>query len=228
MKTVWTLDIGNSHPHVGKFVGGKLIKVMPLKSAAVPTRNSEDLVLASVVGTQKIKQKLNRPAKKRRAKNFLGMPVHYAKTLGEDRLLCARYLFDLYPGGKIIFIDAGTFTTVDSIDTKGFAGGFILPGKKVLEDCFQKGQNLKKIKFDYQKELDWPNDTQKAMSLGIKKLQVEFIKSLLKQHPKHKVVLTGGNAQFFKSFIPKNKMLMIDPHLIHQALFHCGVILCSS
>jgi pantothenate kinase type III len=228
MKIVWTIDIGNSHPHIGKFVAGKLLKVTPLKKS---TFAKNDLVFASVVGSKKTSSKMVRPAKKRQQKKFLGMPVDYAMTLGEDRLLCARYLFDLYPKKKIILIDAGTFTTIDAIDAGGFRGGYILPGQKLLEECYQKGANLKKVKFDYKnkdKDKDgWQKNTPQAMSSALKKLTTEFTNSLLKKYPNHKIVLTGGNAKYFQSQISQNKILAVEPHLIHHALYHCGVILCS-
>jgi type III pantothenate kinase len=224
MKTVWTIDIGNSHPHVGKFVAGKLIKVMKLKKISFA---KNDLVLGSIVGAKKTNTKIDRPAKKRQHKKFLGMPVDYAMTLGEDRLLCARYLFDLYPKQKIILIDAGTFTTIDAIDASGFRGGYILPGQKLLEECYQKGANLKKVKFDYKVNDDWQHSTPLAMSSALKKLTTEFINSILKKYPKHKFVLTGGNSKYYQNKIPKDKILAVGPHLIHHALYHCGVILCS-
>jgi type III pantothenate kinase len=222
MKTVWTIDIGNSHPHVGKFVAGKLIKVIPYKKKVF---SKEDLIFASVVGAKKLSSKIERPAKKRQHKKFLGMPVDYSLTLGEDRLLCARYLFDLYPKQKIILIDAGTFTTVDVIDAGGFRGGYILPGQKLLENCYQHGANLKKVKFVH--EQSGINSTPQAISSSLKKLITEFVNSLLKKYPNHKFVLTGGALKFYQTKIPPKKILSIEPHLIHHALYHCGVILCS-
>ena len=54
------------------------------------------------------------------------MPVHYQKSLGEDRLALAYYAYKTLQSPTMI-IDGGTFLTIDFVNSDGFLGGYIAP-----------------------------------------------------------------------------------------------------
>ncbi len=73
--------------------------------------------------------------------SFLDMPVSYGETLGHDRLVLAYYCYKMDNNPKIV-IDTGTFTTLDSVDMKGFNGGYILPGLGSILKSYESGDQL--------------------------------------------------------------------------------------
>jgi type III pantothenate kinase len=159
-------------------------------------------------------------------KKFLEMPVHYAETIGDDRLVNAYFLFKQNLKTKVI-IDAGTFTTIDFVDENGLHGGYILPGLNSIKSTYKQGENLKrfvdttKLVKDYSKQT--PQDTQASIEQGVLASFYFPIKGLVKQFGPEQVVVTGGDgeliAQFLKDFAKSsNFTLQYGPDLIHRSL----------
>lgn len=238
MQGLVTLDFGNSHPHAGlharKGNEWQLLKVVPLAELSLYlsqfelTPDNTSLVLCEVKAREEelmplLQQGylLTRVKDYWRGTKFAGMPVNYAQTLGEDRLIEAYYC---YKKNKIptLIIDAGTFVTMDVINESGFEGGYILPGMQAYLECFQKGEQLKHIDLIPQLSPDLPKETGVAMTGGYSAFGA-LANNLIEQHQIRKVVLTGGSLALWESFFDDSKPSLVvenDPHLIHSSLHY--------
>lgn len=130
-------------------------------------------------------------------KFFLDMPVNYSKTLGDDRLLAAYYLYRLDKRKKIV-IDTGTFTTVDLVDSEGFRGGVILPGLGKIQETYNEGQNLNApspigMSFSHN---TLPNNTEEAIQMGAKLTYFSPLIDLIRVNKPDEIFVSGGNQKF--------------------------------
>lgn len=229
MKDFYTIDIGNSHPHLAHFHQGEIQTVQALTSAS-QLQNVEH-GLASVVG--KVSEEFSVMIKKfshlpkLKDGHFFEMPVHYSETLGQDRLVCAYLIYQQSPGPTLL-IDAGTFVTVDLLSHKGFLGGHILPGLQVLTSCYQRGDQLPVIglnEFNIQ-ELDklnqLPHSTEEAITKTTLLMYRDFLTAFIERHKPQQIILTGGSAKTISALLPENLPKQDHPHLIHEALYLIG------
>ena len=156
---------------------------------------------------------------------FLDMPVNYGETIGQDRLVNAFYLFHKNEKRKMV-IDTGSFTTIDIVSLKGFEGGYILPGLKVIQRSYEYGENLaqysfEKLDFNFNKSL--PTETKGAIEQGILLTYLSPILHLIASQKIEELYFTGGNAkqciELLKENFLKNKLEMIyNQELIHKSL----------
>ena len=96
MKTIYTIDNGNSNPHVGVFKNETPDRVVPLKDFKADAESFRAII--SNVGPKltfdpKFEEKLLDIKSLRDEKTFLDMPVNYTETLGMDRLCNAYFVF---------------------------------------------------------------------------------------------------------------------------------------
>ena len=142
-----------------------------------------------------------------RGLRFAGMPVNYAQTLGEDRLIQAWYI---YKQKKIptLLIDAGTFTTMDVISTKGFEGGYIIPGFATYSSTFLKGEQLKETGLDSAVSASLPHATAEAMRDSYFAFAA-LAQRLITEHQIERVILTGGRSSFWKEIRLINSLIIL-------------------
>lgn len=234
MKNLFTIDLGNSHPHFGLFENGKLQSVSPLiNSERLNSRQYK--IIASQVASSSFIEQVKDGVKDRMIdlerfwdhKNhcFAGMPVHYAQTIGQDRLVQAAHAFHLFQGQEVMVIDAGTFVTVDLINFDGLSGGFILPGLHLMLESYLAGDALKKYtKEEVIKESilpinDWPGDTKKAVCHGVLDLYRSFYFHKLQKHAPTKLIVTGGDSDLHLQILRDMAELSHHPHFIHESLY---------
>ena len=221
-----TIDNGNTNPHVGIFINDKLESIIPLKDFS-PL--DDDFILLSDVGAalpfapsfdlksmRKTKDNLN---------TFFDMPVHYANSLGDDRLIASYSVFkDIKSSEKVLLIDAGTFITMDLISEKGFLGGYIFPGLNVFLSTYQQGQKLfvPEIKNEVL-NLGLPSTTEDAILKATDCYLESILESIINKTSPNKIVLTGGSSEFVKNKILKFNLLEVQletyHHLIHLSLY---------
>jgi type III pantothenate kinase len=217
MKTTYTIDNGNSHPHVGIFKGVTLEKVIALQECRFEEINS-DIILSSVGKDLNLSLKNIFDAKKLRTENhFLDMPVNYTQTLGIDRLCCSYWIFKnkVKENEKILLIDAGTFTTFDIVSKAGLEGGFIFPGLQTFLNTYSGGKNLIRLNLNDLKlneKVSLPHSTEEAIGEATKIYFQMTVKALVNKYNPDMIISTGGEGHFFST----NNFI---PHLIHQALF---------
>jgi len=124
------------------------------------------------------------------------------ETLGVDRLAgiaCANYL---YLNENVLIFDAGTALTIDFISVGKYLGGNISPGLsmryKALHYFTKKLPNLApNPKID----LIRGGTTQEAITVGVQNsicFEIEsYIIRYQKEYPNLKVMITGGDMNFF-------------------------------
>jgi pantothenate kinase type III len=236
MQGLVTLDFGNSHPHAGIFQkevqDWKLIKVVPFSELSIflnqlgMTPNNSQMVLCEVKEREEelfpyLRQGylLTRIKDYWRGGRFAGMPVDYAKTLGEDRLLGAFYRFKTSKCATLV-IDAGTYVTMDVVTEKGLEGGFILPGLRAYYSSFKQGENLRTVDFQGPPSKALPHLTEDAMKNGYTAFALLAL-DLIKEKNIKQVILTGGEAHQWKSLLNEAEALVsIEEHFLHWAIQH--------
>lgn len=236
MQGLITLDFGNTNPHAGLFQKSQgkwsLIKVVPLSELQIfldqlgMNANNSSVVICEVKAREDEVQKLQeqgflvtRVKDYWKGNRFAGMPVHYANTLGEDRLIEAFYSYKTDKRATLI-IDAGTFVTMDVVGEKGFSGGYIIPGVEAYLKTFSKGEQLKNIPLTMSLKHTLPTTTSDAMTEGYSAFAA-LAKQIIQEHNIQKLVITGGLANLWEGLFEDVKGELIvegQPHLLHWAL----------
>lgn len=236
MQGLITLDFGNSNPHAGLFQKASgawnLVKVVPLNELPIyldqlqMTANNSSVVVCEVKAREEEIQALQekgflvtRVKEYWKGNRFAGMPVNYAKTLGEDRLIEAFYCYKKHKVATLL-IDAGTFVTMDVVTENGFQGGYIIPGAKNYFEVYGKGEQLKSVPVDLQFTHALPTDTAQAITESYGAFSV-LAKKLITDLSIKKIVITGGQSTLWESFFREEKdrfSVETDEHLIHRAL----------
>jgi pantothenate kinase type III len=236
MQGLITIDFGNTNPHAGLFQKHQnewgLIKVCPWAELPVfleqlqMTPDNSTMVLAEVKArdeelTPFLHQGFHITHVKEywRGTKFAGMPVNYAKTLGEDRLIQAFYTFKKLKE-SVLLIDAGTFVTMDVVTTKGFEGGYIIPGSMNYFETFQKGDQLKAIELDKSVSASLPHGTAEAMRDSYFAFAA-LAQRLISEHNIQKVLISGGECALWKQIFNDLALSVVvqeDETLIHWAL----------
>jgi pantothenate kinase type III len=238
MQGLITIDFGNTNPHAGVFqkTAGTwdLVKVVPFAELPILlgqlqlSAHNTSIVLSDVKSREDELQTyidqgylLTRLKDYWRGTRFAGMPVHYAKSLGEDRLIGAFYAYKKLKEA-VLLIDAGTFTTIDVVTREGFQGGYIVPGFSSYATLYQGGENLKSYELNFSFEDKLPQETHQAMA-GSYSAFGSLANELIQKHALEKVLLTGGQSSLWEGFFAHPKTPLVvehSPHLIHWALHY--------
>lgn len=236
MQGLVTIDFGNTHPHAGLFQKvqneWQLIKVCPWNELSIyldqlgmnPSNSS--MVLAEVKAREEELEPythqgflITRVRDYWRGSKFAGMPVNYAKTLGEDRLIQAFYQFKKNKQDTLL-LDAGTFLTMDVITREGFVGGYIIPGIENYNSLFSLGEQLKSTEIKHDISVALPHATQEAMRDSYFAFAA-LAQKLVEEHKIQKILLTGGQMAVWQQIFEQLKLSVVvesDPSLIHWAL----------
>lgn len=228
LKTVFTLDLGNSHPHVGYFQEGKLKEVLSWRQFTqkfpASTIESSQLIICQVGDAVEglsdyLPLAINAPVFHQQ--QFLSMPVHYSETLGRDRLYCAYHVYDKIHRGElqapVAMVDAGTFMTLDLIDQQGFKGGYILPGLSVFLQSYARGHQLPTLQETSTLQEKLPQTTVQAISEGAQLYIKQVIRGFLEKTQPQSVILTGGSSEIVLQYI-QDRPTLHEPHWIHWAM----------
>lgn len=236
MQGLITLDFGNSNPHAGLFQKSQdqwnLVKVVPLSELSIyltqldMSAHNTSVVLCEVKSREDEIQKLQeqgflvtRVKDYWKGQRFAGMPVNYAKTLGEDRLIEAFYCYKEDKTSTLI-VDAGTFVTMDVVTKEGFQGGYIIPGLKAYFSTFEMGEQLKDVSLNISLKQGLPTATAEAMTESYSAFAA-LAKKIIQDHKIEKLVITGGSTSLWESFFANEKITPVvetRPHLVHSAL----------
>jgi pantothenate kinase type III len=238
MQGLITLDFGNSNPHAGLFQkinnNWELLKVVPLNELHLYLSQFEMSAHNSSVVVCEVKARedeietlqekgflITRVKDYWKGSRFAGMPVNYATSLGEDRLIEAFYCYkkdkDKVP---TLIIDAGTFVTMDIVTQNGFQGGYIIPGAENYFETFARGEQLKSVPLNLTFTHTLPIETAAAITESYSAFAA-LAKKLVSDHQIQKILLTGGLTSLWEAFLQDEKGRLIvesDKHLIHWAL----------
>ena len=143
------------------------------------------------------------------------------KEIGDDRITNIIYAKKIYKNSTIV-IDFGTATTFDVLNSKGvYFGGIITPGIDLSLNALRyKTAKLPLVKFNKIKKVIG-FDTRQAIQSGFFWGYCSMIEGLLKkieveQKETFKIILTGGNANYFKGI--HKKIVLIDEFFTSKAL----------
>ncbi len=226
------IDQGNSSTKMGFFDKRKLIATYKLvfldKNSLVELQNKyhpDNVIISTVTqdtevfttGLKNIPGKLiffdhNTPLP---IKNKYESP----ESLGKDRLAAAVGAADLYPDAPLLVVDAGSAITFDLVTKNIYHGGNISPGLQMRFKALHKQtRGLPKIEKGESPFLG--KNTEQAIRSGVQngiKMELTgYIESLKKEYPNIKTILTGGDADFFVSYI-KN-IIFVHPNLVLSGL----------
>ncbi len=236
-----TIDNGNSYPHIGVFHSLDFEKKGPilfnfdnfLRSEYYRTLSTYDVVMSDVGKPHpliaELSSKIIRIKDYWKQGQFFDMPVNYQKTLGEDRLYQAFYIFKkrITTKKRIALIDSGTFITIDIIDEKGLQGGLIIPGAKTFLKSYAQGAKLPSLQETNHfleklssPDFSIPHSTEDAIIQGSSLTFLAFYKNFFENYgPFDEIILTGGQSNLQKQLLSKALISFNDePWLIHQSL----------
>ena len=124
------------------------------------------------------------------------------ETLGKDRIAAIVGAFELYPNTNVLVIDAGTAITYDLLTAEGkYLGGNISPGLAMrFKALNQFTGKLPKVEKGVIEELIGKT-TEQAIRAGVQHgivFEVDHaITSFKENYNNLKVIMTGGDAEFF-------------------------------
>ncbi|MBN2350630.1 MAG: type III pantothenate kinase [Bacteroidales bacterium] len=129
-------------------------------------------------------------------------------TLGMDRIADVVGAYSMYPGENILIIDAGTAVTFDVLTSKGeYIGGNISPGLNMRYKALYTFTGQLPL---LQAEKDPPfigDDTINAIHAGVQNglimEMLAYIDKLSGNYENLRIILTGGDANFFDRKLKK-------------------------
>jgi len=224
------IDIGNSSSKTGCFNKGELVSsaveehITPQTAAELIRRfRIRRCIVSTVRDTDEILMEFLRNnvpllidlshATPLPFKNLYRSPEY----LGKDRIAAAAGAFATFPDTHTLIIDMGTAITFDILTSAGeYLGGNISPGLamrfRALHAFTSRLPLLEKDEFSD----DPGTDTRSAIISGVQKgilYEIQgYMAQFSKQYPGLKVILTGGDGNFFAE--PLKSSIFVLPNLV--------------
>lgn len=158
---------------------------------SVASRGAEVMAVLSEVASRAMRLTSDMPLP-------IGIDYGTPGTLGADRVAAAAGAVALFPGERLLVVDAGTAVTYDAVRADGmFLGGNIAPGMNMrLEALHRFTARLPRVKVPRELPVDriFGSDTASAMILGSVYGIVGAISYYVSQFEASRVVMTGGWA----------------------------------
>ena len=191
-------DIGNTSYHFCKDGNDYKQDVIEFN----PENITEKVYFISV--NQSIKEKLSGLSNWIDLERFIDKK-HYYETMGIDRIVACETL------DNAIIVDAGSAVTIDIVKNSCFEGGFIYPGIRAMQQCYENISPALAYSFNFDLSLDiMPKNSKDAISYG-------YLKTLYREVISHKlpIILTGGDALAFAKIFKNAK---IDKSVIFKGM----------
>lgn len=225
-------DIGNTLIKAGIFKNDELVRVEKLdvlnKESLASLLKEEDVKQAifSSVRVENFSELLNSflptitldERTKLPFKNLYKTPA----TLGRDRIASVAGAISQYPKEDILVIDAGTCIKYDLITAKGeYPGGGISPGIEMRFKALNTFTGkLPLINFNQQQVELIGSSTEGSILSGVLNGALAEVDGIITQYKKHypsiKVLLTGGDSDFFAKGLKST--IFADPYLTLKGL----------
>lgn len=130
------------------------------------------------------------------------------ETLGRDRIAAVAGAQSLFPHENILVIDAGTAITYDIITASSeYIGGNISPGLNTRFKALNEFTGKLPLVENYSFTDSIGNTTIGAIQIGVIQgvlFELEgFIKSFASRYENLRIVMTGGDSQFFDNKLKK-------------------------
>lgn len=209
------IDQGNTRTKIAVFQGDKLMHQAVWEELTVPAletmpynQNVKKTILSTVSApSEEVMAFLRSKPSFLELKTGTPLPIRIRystpQTLGKDRIAAAAGAFHLYPNENCLVIDAGTCIKMDVVSAGGeFLGGNISPGMEMRLKAMHHFTARLPLVTVAAELGDWLGDsTENAIRNGGQLgalLEVEgFIQQATVKFPSLRVVLTGGDADFF-------------------------------
>lgn len=146
---------------------------------------------------------------------------HSPETLGTDRIACAVGAFGLFPHRPVLSIDAGTCIKYDFINfRREYMGGAISPGIRMRMMALHNFTARLPL-LEVTKPVHFiGRNTEHSMISGVLNGAIEEVKGFINlytdSYPNLKVVLTGGDMEYFEK--PLKSRIFAAPDLLIQGL----------
>lgn len=144
-------------------------------------------------------------------------------TLGKDRLAALVGAYTIYPDSNVLIIDTGTAITYDFLDSDNqYTGGNISPGMEMRFKALH--QYTRKLPKVHAKDAfpEMGSDTESSIRSGVANGIIfemdSYITLFVRKHKDLKVILTGGDANFFVKKLKKT--IFVIPNLVLIGLNH--------
>lgn len=140
------------------------------------------------------------------------------ETLGKDRLAAAVGAWSLYKNQDVLSIDAGTCIKFDLVTAKGeYLGGSISPGLNMRFQALNTfTDKLPLLSADPEFTTVLGSNSRESILSGVQNgalFEVSgFINKYCEQYPGIKLVITGGDANFFENALKKS--IFVSPNLV--------------
>lgn len=128
------------------------------------------------------------------------LDIQCPETVGLDRLLGAVAARSLFPGKRILVVDAGSAVTMNLVDD-AFRGGAIFPGLRLLGEALHAHTaRLPKVLLD--KVESYPGrNTEAAIRAGLCSVMAGAVEHCARQCEPEAIVLTGGDGALLESMV---------------------------
>ena len=206
---VFLVNVGNTHTQVSNdnFTSVETMKSADFISYAQDTFKADDkLYIASVV--KEINSLVTQLDCESHFLSWQDLEVNFKKvtpdTIGADRLANIAVAKEMR--GNVLVLDCGTCITAEFVSENGtFDGGFIMPGRNLSRKALNSfTSQLPEVPLSDHYILLGKN-TDEAIQSGIDTMSglalQKYTEELAKMYTDLKVVLTGGDADFYKKFI---------------------------
>jgi type III pantothenate kinase len=127
------------------------------------------------------------------------------ETLGPDRIAAVAGAYYLFPGKKVLIIDAGSAVTYDYLAGKIYKGGNISPGLSMRFRALHRFTGKLPLASTTEKYSSPGKNTLEAITAGVINGLIyeinEYIRTFEKKCTNFKVILTGGDSGYLKEKI---------------------------
>lgn len=141
------------------------------------------------------------------------------KTLGKDRLAAVAGAQVLFPRKNVLVVDFGTCIKYEILTAEGkYLGGNIAPGAKMRLQAMQHfTARLPEATFSMPPSPVGTTTETALQNGGLRGAAMEvegFIRHFRKNFGVQKVILTGGDANFFQPYLPPEKWISVQQDLV--------------
>lgn len=146
-----------------------------------------------------------------------------SSTLGSDRLSASVGAYALYPNSDVLCIDCGTCIKYNFVNAKNeYLGGAISPGLQMRFKALNHFTNkLPLVNFDKEFTKLIGQNTNESILSGVINGAIKEIAGIIEEYqqnyPHIKIVITGGDGNFFAQHLKKNG-IFTHPNLVLEGL----------
>jgi len=228
------LDLGNTCIKAGSFSGNKLQEIRSFSNINELVKESEyvlkhsNVIIGSVTEDHlKIIAHFGEKIPHTVFTSQTPIPIknlyQTSATLGSDRLAASIGAYSLYPNSDVLCIDCGTCIKYNFVNAKNeYLGGAISPGLQMRFKALKHFTNklpLVEMNDCYDKLIG--QNTNESILSGVIIGAIKEIKGIIEEYeqnyPNIKIVITGGDGNFFAKHLKKNS-IFTHPNLVLEGL----------